>query len=112
MTYELWDKQTSVNGKEAIEIIGQEQMENDDQFILFKDDTGAVIAIESVNTIKDSYGLTGDTWEEVAQAYLTYKASETLPKTPQEEITESKEKITLLEQAITELTIFMAGGVA
>jgi hypothetical protein len=45
-------------------------MENDDPFILFFDDSGAVVSIESVATLKSAYNIAAETWEEVAQAYI------------------------------------------
>lgn len=78
MIYEQWDKQSPVNDIEAIDLIGQEQMENDDIFILVKDDEGNIISVESIATIQAIYGFEGESWEEVAEQYLeTIKPEET-----------------------------------
>ena len=69
MRYELWDKQSPVNGNEAISIIGEEQMLNEDNFILVYDNE-VVIAIESIDTLRVAYELVGETWESIADQYL------------------------------------------
>jgi len=70
MKYEIWDKTTPINGVEAIDIIGEEQMENDDIFLIFHNDENEVIAIESIDTIKPIYGFVGETPEQIADEYI------------------------------------------
>ena len=78
MTYSLWDKISPVNGTEAIDIIGPEQTENDDEFILFFDGE-EVVSIESVSTLRSIYGITEEGWEDAAAAYLAITATPSEP---------------------------------
>ena len=55
MKYQQWDKKSDVNGKTALELIGEEQMQNDDLFIIFTDDAGTFLSLESVDTLKAIY---------------------------------------------------------
>lgn len=72
MTYELWDKKKKVDGKEPVEIIGEEQLNSDEQFLLFYEGE-SIVAIESISTIKVIYNLKGETPEEIAEAYIVYQ---------------------------------------
>ena len=76
MTYEIWNKQTPINGVEAIDIIGEEQINNDDTFVIFYNEINEVVAIESINTIKIIYSFTGLTVEDVIAEYIAMREAQ------------------------------------
>lgn len=103
MKYQQWDKKSDVNGKTALELIGQEQIDNDDVFIIFIDDKGDFASLESVATLRAIYNFQGETVDAVAAEYIEYKKNEKPIPTPEEQLKALQERVDLANKAIDSL---------
>jgi hypothetical protein len=72
VTYEIWDKISQPVGIDPFAAAGP-QISQDD-FILYRNDTGDVIAMESIATLRAVFGYSGDI-DEVAAAHQVYMES-------------------------------------
>ena len=71
MTYKIWDKQESINGVNAEEVLLTLNLIDDDEVFLVIDEYGTVRNIEIVRIIKGAYGFPVEyTAEDTAQAYI------------------------------------------
>lgn len=100
MTYEKLDKEGWLDGRLVLEIIGIEQIQNADEFIVFRNESGETLAVESVATLKHAYGLQAETWEEAAEAYVEILANTAPQKTPEEQIKALQDQNDLLSQTM------------
>lgn len=99
MIYAEWDKQSPINGIEAVDIIGAEQMLNDDKFFVLYDDNLVITSIESVNTVKSILGITTDeTIDIIAAKYIEYISTPILA--PAQEIANLKTEVQQLQDTI------------
>ena len=103
-TYEIWDKQSPINGVPAEEILKDNTLKNASAIILIKSpnaDNNNVLCVESVDVLKSNNRLrSGLTPEEVAQYQIEYL--EELRNTPQisyEEVNTGMEIYTRVLQA-------------
>lgn len=103
MKYQQWDKKSDISGKTALELIGEEQMKNSDPFIIFTDDTGKFLSLESVDTLKAIYNFKGATVAEIAAEYIQYKKNEKPIPTSEEQLKVLQEKVDLANKAIDSL---------
>lgn len=71
MTYKIWNKQESINGVNAEEVLPTLNLLDNDEVFLVIDEYGTVRNIEIVRIIKGAYGFPVEyTAEETAQAYI------------------------------------------
>lgn len=105
MKYQQWDKKTDVNGKAALELIGEEQIKNDDPFIIFTDDTGAFLSLESFETLRAIYKFQGETIDEIAYEYIQMKQNEKPVLTPEEQLILLQAQVLEAQKAIAELAL-------
>lgn len=103
-TYEIWDKQSPINGVPAEEILKDNTLKNASAIILIKSpnaDNNNVLYVESVDVLKSNNRLrSGLTPEEVAQYQIEYL--EEMRNTPQviyEEVNAGMEIYTRVLQA-------------
>lgn len=99
MRHEIWDKITPINGKEAIDIIGKEQIDNADQFVIFYEND-IIIAIESVNTLKTTYGFAGITVDDIAAEYITRQSTSSVAPSIEERLASTELAILVLMEEL------------
>ncbi len=97
MTYKIWNKVDDINGVNANVILKRHNIKKEDEIFLVLDGN-RVIEMQFKNVIKNTYNISSNDIEQVAQEYLRIKEEEKLQAEKEQiNLEEQRNKISILE---------------
>lgn len=111
-TIEIWDKKSSINGVSASDFLESNPFLKEQEVILILSN-GAITNVEAKSILCNNYGFDFSlTTLEVGELYLAKLEEQANTPAPEDErdrkIRELEEKLAIQEQAIADLTMYLA----